>query len=363
MRASFIAFLFAAFVTLGPQPAPAGDDLRSGVNRVNLAWRTAAEQQEILGEIAASGVTDIRLSLSRPVDRSIDALKIADALGLNILLEIQLSNKSYYPSDLKPRTGHDRVWDIHRLSDLDLEKYRTELSSALTRIDEAGIRLEAVEPGNEINISPYNGDLHVYPVRGVRTARSIDELRNRSAFEKGLDKYVDALRIARDLLDATVHSRETKLVSSGLSDMRAQTADRLGLERLDAGEVIDLLQERGLDEIVDAYGIHIYPGNRTASAIERRIGELLEFCLPAETGHPCWITEWGVANTSQECPVDDGKREVVVRNVLQTFDDLSDTGRLEAVFYYDWDSHDRYSVWRCGGLSPAGALAVGLEEK
>lgn len=32
--------------------------------------------------------------------------------------------------------------------------------------------------------------------------------------------------------------------------------------------------------------------------------------------------------------------------------------RLEAAFYYDWDTQPAYSVWRCGALSPAGAAAI-----
>ncbi|MBN9673837.1 hypothetical protein [Roseibium aggregatum] len=360
MKAALL-IIAVALAALGFPPASADDGFLSGVNRVNLAWRTRAEQQDILNQIAKSGVTDVRLSLARPVDRAIRALKIANRLGLSILLEVQLANKSYYPPDRQPRTAHGRTWDVHRLSDLDLDLYRSQLRQSLQEIDAAGIRLHAVEPGNEINIAPYNGDLLIHPARRVRTARGISELTNPAAFERGLDKYIEALRITREELGRTALSREAKLISAGLSDMGPGTADRLGFEHLNAAETIELLQQRGIDDIVDAYGIHIYPNRRTGPALARRIDRVLEFCRPDEAGTPCWITEWGIANVSRTCPVNDSKREPLIRQVRENFGDLSEAGRLEAVYYYDWDSHERYSIWRCGRLSPAGALAVGLE--
>lgn len=343
--------------------ASAEDPLRMGVNRVNLAWLSRDDQEKILKQIAASGVTDIRLSLSRPIDKSIDALEIADRLGLRILLEIQLNNKSYYPPGTRPRTGHDRSWEVYRLSDLDPDLYRRELRKALQRIDQLGIRLAAVEPGNEINFSPYNGDLIVYPEPGVRTPRSRNELQNRDAFERGLDAYVAAVKITGDEVGATIHSRDAAIVSAGLTDMSARFADKQGLERLDAAEMIELLRERGLDSLVDAYGIHLYPGNRPVRALQARVKDVLDFCQPGDAGKPCWITEWGIANMDMSCPVDDRQRKRKIRAMREIFEELTEADRLSAAFYYDWDTKARYSVWRCGGLAPAGALAIGVERE
>ncbi|MCR4266040.1 glycoside hydrolase [Nitratireductor sp. ZSWI3] len=344
-------------------PVAAADDLsaRIGVNRVNLAWLSRSEQETVLKQIAASGVTDVRLSLSRPVEKSIWALETAHRLGLRILLEIQLGNKSYYPPQARPRTGYGRLWDVLSLSDLDPDLYRTKLRAALHEIDGLGIRLEAVEPGNEINFSAYNGDLKVYPQPGAATPRSVDALADRSGFERGLKTYVEAVRITREEVRATVHSRNAVIVSAGLSDITAEQADRRGLERLDPGEVVRLLRERGLDEVVDAYGIHLYPGRKSVRALEARVADVLEFCQPEETGKPCWITEWGIANTARACPVDDSGREGPVRTMRAAFDQLIEAGRLQAAFYYDWDTEARYGLWRCGGLSAAGEAAIAPE--
>ncbi len=358
-RAGPVALLFAALLALSPL-AHAGDAAapRIGVNRLHLAWLPRAEQERILKDIAASGATHIRVSLSRPVDKSIEAVEIASRLGLRILLEIQLANKSYYPESARPRTGFGRVWDIYRLSDLDPDRYRKGLHEALQRIDALGIRLEAIEPGNEINYAGYNGDLAVYREPGPRSPRSIAELQDRAAFERGLDTYIRVLEISRDEVRATVHSRDAAVVSAGLSDMSAEQADKRGMERLDPGEFLAALRQRGMDSLVDAYGIHIYPGRLPAAALDRRVTNLLDFCQPADLGKPCWVTEWGVANTARSCPVDDRWRENTISAIRAAFGHLMEAKRLRAAFYYDWDTEPSYSLWRCGKLSPAAAAAI-----
>ncbi|TCU15965.1 glycoside hydrolase [Rhizobium sullae] len=331
---------------------------RIGINRVNLAWLSRGDQERVLNEIAASGITHVRLSLSRPVDKSIEALEMADRRGLKILLEIQLGNKDYYPAEARSRTGFGRIWDVQRLSDLDLDLYRAQLRPALRRIDELGIRIDAVEPGNEINYSAYNGDLVVYEKPGRQTPRNVSEVANRSALERGLDAYVGALRITREELRATVYSRDTLLISAGLSDVGTGEADRRGMERLEPGEFISLLRKRGIDALVDGYGIHVYPGRKDDAALARYVTTLLDFCRPEGEGKPCWVSEWGIANTALSCPVDDREREVAVRAVRRSFAELMEKGRLKAAFYYDWDTQPVYSVWRCGALSPAGVAAT-----
>ncbi|WP_405052164.1 glycoside hydrolase [Sinorhizobium sp. 8-89] len=360
----FAALLaLAPFAELTTAYAMQTSTVRVGVNRLNLAWLTRSEQERILEEIAASGATNVRLSLSRPVDKSIEALAIASRLGLSILLEIQLSNKSFYAESARPRTGFGRIWDVHRLSDLDLDQYRKELRAALQRIDALGIRLEAIEPGNEINYAAYNGDLLVYREPSGRTPRTVADLKDRAAFERGLDVYVQAVEISREEVRATLHSRDAAVISAGLSDMAAQEADRRGMERLDPREVITLLRDRGIDGLVDAYGIHIYPGRIAPAALNARVTSLLDFCLTSALGKPCWVTEWGIANKARSCPIDDRRRESAIGAVRAAFGELMEAGRLTAAFYYDWDTEPSYSLWRCGKLSPAGAAAIRPAER
>ena len=84
---------------------------RIGINRLNLAWLSRSDQERVLGEMAANGITHARLSLSRPVDKSIEGLEIASRLGIRILLEIQLDEQELLsrdgssPDRLRPHLG------------------------------------------------------------------------------------------------------------------------------------------------------------------------------------------------------------------------------------------------------------------
>lgn len=357
-RLLFAVLLSAFWGAAQASTAHAVETARIGVNRLNLAWLSRGDQERVLEEIAANGVSHVRLSLSRPVERSIEALEIASRQGLRILLEVQLMNKSYFPETALVRTGFGRIWDIHRLSDLDLDRYRAGLREALRRVDAVGIRLDAIEPGNEINFSAYNGDLLVYRQPGARTPRRIAELADMATFERGLDKYVEVVKITREEVRDTIHSRDAAIISAGLSDLTADEADKKGMERLDPGEVIALLRKRGIDSQIDAYGIHVYPGRKPASALADQVKGLLDFCQPANAGRPCWVTEWGIANPERACPIDDRGREGAIRAMRLAFEELMKAERLTAAFYYDWDTEPSYSVWRCDGLSAAGAIAI-----
>ncbi|MEI2301246.1 glycoside hydrolase [Ensifer sp. MJa1] len=353
---------FASWACAPATRAEDAADTRFGVNRLNLGWLKRQEQERILREIADSGAAHVRLSLSRPVDRSIEALEIANRLGLRILLEIQLSNKSYYADTVQPRTGFGRIWDINRLSDLDIDRYRAGLKDALARIDALGIKLDAVEPGNEINLAGYNGDLAVYQKPGRPTARDVGGLTDRAAFEKGLDNYIEALKVTREVVRASANSSQAAIISAGLSDMGPKEADRQGMERLDPSEVIGLLRDRGMDAFVDAYGIHIYPARKDPEAIRNVVTQVLDFCEPSDSGRPCWVTEWGIANTARSCPVDDRAREGAMTAMRTVFATFAKAKRLDAAYYYDWDTQQNYRVWRCGALSPAGAMAIAPQE-
>jgi hypothetical protein len=97
--------------------------------------------------------------------------------------------------------------------------------AALRRIDGMGIRIDAVEPGNEINYSAYNGDLVVYekpgrtdPAQRFRPCKS-------GGLSSGGSTSMSAPFDHPGGVAATVHSRDALLISAGLSDVGADEAD------------------------------------------------------------------------------------------------------------------------------------------
>lgn len=349
----------AAAAALAAAAVGARAEAQFGVNRVNLAWLDAPAREEVLDQIAESGAKSVRLSISVPVDASIDAVKLAHQKGLAILLEISFNNPDFYPEGTQRRSGRGRVWDTYRLSDIAPEQYRTVVGDVLQRIDRLGVPLIAVEPGNEINWGPYNGDLGIKPQEKTRTARSLADLDDLAAVERGAAKYVQILKVTRQLLAETKLSRRAKLVSAGLSDIPPEHADRRGADSIDPASFTALLRKHGLDQAADAYGIHIYPGgDGSAAARAQHVDQALSICrVQPEEGKPCWITEWGFANTQKTCPADDSRRERLVKTTRQRFAELMRAGRIAAAYYFDWDA-TTYGIWRCGELSPAGRAAV-----
>lgn len=349
--ATAAAFVAAAF---GAQA-----EAQFGVNRVNLAWLDAGAREKVLDQIAQSGTKSVRLSISVPVDGSIDAVKMAHQKGLAILLEVSLNNPAFYPEGTKKRPGRGRIWDTYRLSDISPDLYRTAIGDVLQRIDRLGVPLVAVEPGNEINWAPYNGDLGIKPQEKTRTARSLADIDDPAAVERGVAKYVQLLQATRQELAKTKLSRGAKLVSAGLSDIPPAHADRRGIDSLDPATFTALLRKHGLDKVADGYGIHIYPSGEGSPETRRKhVDQALSIChARPEEGKPCWITEWGFGNTQKTCPDDDNRRERLVKATRERFAELMRTGRIAAAFYFDWDE-GTYGVWRCGGLSPAGRAAV-----
>lgn len=331
------------------------DAAEIGFNRVNLGWKKPDERKDVIDEMQRSGVVSVRLSLSAPVDPSLDAVRIAYEAGLRILFEISLNNPDFYPQGTKRRPAKGQSHDAYRLSDLDPERYRIVIRDALAKLDQMGVAVVAVEPGNEINWAGYNGDLTVRPAKSSAAITPGDPAK----VALGIERYVDILRVTREELRASKLNRDAKLISAGLSDMPVPFSRRVGLEIMPAADWTARMREHGLDALVDAYGIHVYPGSTgTAKRRDALVREALAFCGTGPSGKPCWITEWGVANTSPRCPIEDDVRAAQVEQVRSIIDADIEAGRVEAAYYFDWDSETPYSVWRCGGLSSAGRAAV-----
>lgn len=360
-RGSALTWIAAAVLAAALLPAApvSGEESRFGMNRVNLAWASPFARQQILDAMASHGIDLVRLSLTPPFDASLDALRIAHERGMRILLEIPLGNERFYPPHAAKRSGHGRIWDIHRLSEIDPQAFHLAFRDALRRIDAHGIGLLAVQPGNELNIGGYNGDLHVYARGNMRTARSRAELTNRAAFHRGIEKYVTILRIVRDELDNSQINRQAKIISAGISDMSAVHADERGMERIAADEFIGILRAAGIENHIDAFGLHVYPNQGQSSETRRRhLGAILSLCQTPPEGKPCWISEWGIANTSDQCPLNDEHRAHVIREVRELLEGMIRDERLSRAFYFDWDSATPYSVWRCETLTQAGVAAI-----
>jgi hypothetical protein len=84
-----------------------------------------------------------------------------------------------------------------------------------------------------------------------------------------------------------------------------------GRDAVSLKAMLQFLRDHGMDQFVDAYGIHFYPqGNASPAArlssLQRDVAE----CGSGDGGEkPCWLTEWGLpVHSGKSCPVNEDNR-------------------------------------------------------
>ena len=214
--------------------------------------------------------------------------------------------------DATRRSGRGPIYSAVPLSQLDPEFFREKFWVLWREIEQRQIHFTvAIELGNEINWAPFNGDLKLLPPHGKppQGAPGSAGLVDRGAYLKGLNRYVAALSIIKQLRDASALNGRAKIVSAGLASMTPAFAANIGAEYVDTDETLRILKADGLDALVDGYGLHSYPDiNAKPAQRGRDLDALLRPCLAGPRGHSCWLTEWGIAQTNLNCPSDESKR-------------------------------------------------------
>ena len=62
-----------------------------------------------------------------------------------------------------------------------------------------------------------------------------------------------------------------------------------------------------MDQLVDGYGMHVYPDADPHRPVAARTASLDQslFAACRQGAKPCWLTEWGIPNGSDACPIDE----------------------------------------------------------
>ncbi|WP_123834601.1 hypothetical protein [Methylobacterium currus] len=344
-------------------PARAGSGI-VGVNVTNPQWLDRASQDAIIQQLASSGVKYVRIPLipsnDSDRDKSIDLIKRFNAAGIQINLNIY----PVYRADVLPRPPYKKpidLWPAYRYSSIDLERFKIFASYVLKEIDKKDIKLVAIEAGNEINWTQFNGD---FQVPGLGRVIGLEELQNDARvidIARGFQAYIGMLREMHAIRAALNVNRATPIISAGLTDFGpAGVSIGTGLDAVSPDATIAYLRTLGLDALVDGYGIHTYDitGVESADHAGLLMRRTFSFC-GGEGGKPCWLTEWGVNTESETCPVRDERRATIVSNWRTFMRELHSKGKLLASFYYSWSiPGDKISLFQCSQLTKSGAIAI-----
>jgi len=233
-------------------------------------------------------------------------------------------------------------------------------------LEAGGVHLTAFEFGNEINTAGYDGD---FPIQASGRVLGLSDLNNANdpepaAIAAGYRVYLKALAELKHVRDSSNLNKTTPIISAGLADDEPP-GKRPGA-KTDGSSLPDTLQflrQRGLDELVDGYGVHFYPSNPDPNTpLSLRINGLavraFALCSSAKL---CWLTKWGFANLDLSCPIHDETRVKLFQTECEAFKTFVRQGRLAAITYYNWTvlpGFEAQAVFRCGALTDAGKLAL-----
>lgn len=352
---------------LGSRPVHA-QELVSGVNAA-IASMPIEQQNAVLAQLHAAGVRYIRSGIL-PGDQGVDFARRALAQGIRIDWLIQLQYQRGAPE--RPYPNAFGVWGGPPLSAADPDQFRKYFEPMLAKLDAAGIPLAGFELGNEINSPMFNADFSL-PAEHPAQSREfgLDDLsRDPEAQQvaKGYLQYLKLLAVIKDARSRSKLNQHTAIISAGLVFNEDAAAPRTArLDAVSATATLDFMRAHGLDDLVDAYGVHTYPwtdspGNPAADAgrRERLQKYVLAECRPEGAGgKPCFITEWGIPNHDASCPARESSQVTLVNQTRTNFRPYIAQKRVLAIFYYAWlDSREGFAIYRCDHLTETGRAAL-----
>lgn len=352
--------LAAALFTSVAAAAPAKNP---GVNVVNPQRLSDVDQDELLEQLAAYGVTAIRVPLAgtteAPEDFSSAIAFVEKAWKKGIKSTLNVFPQGKQSSRRAWNSQYPTLWGVFPLSQTSPEQTAVKVSEGLAAFDKAGVKLEGIEVGNEINYTAFNGD---FPVPGNGQVYDFDDLTmlpNLKQVAQGFRVYVDVVRAVRKVRNASSLNRDTPIISAGLSDPGSKRVDPASnAEAITIPATLQYLRNVGLDQVVDAYGIHAYPsrGEFRGAALERRV---FGNCSAPPNGKPCWLTEWGFKSKSVSCPPSDDERARTVGSFAKTVRKRLADRTVAKEFYYQWSGDkDPFGLFRCGTLTDAGKVLL-----
>ena len=373
----------------GDDTVPPAQAVVVGVNVVNPMLSSIAGQDATIVELSRAdigphhkGVAVVRASFAK-LDAEASVMKIVDyakRLGAHgIRLELILP--ILYPADVPTRpyqpAQFPRMWGGHPLSTASPNLSEAYYRRIISELDKNGIELAGIELGNEINWTAFNAE---FPLPGKGYVFGLSDLYHdpeAMQIARGYLRYLQVLAGLKDVRDHSRLNRNTSIISAGLPDFGPEGPRRGSQEdAVTVSATLQFLRANGLDNLVDAYGIHTYPpgngpGDAAADANRRQRFERYTVAQcrgrGASDGRPCWITEWGFRNTDTSCPPNEADRSRLIADMRGIFKDFSKQGRLVGLIYYDWSGDanwskenrvDPSSIFRCGVLTDSGKLAL-----
>jgi hypothetical protein len=345
-----------------------------GVNVVGVQKLSESQQDALLDQLQKAGVKAVRCALD---DKSIHFITNASKRGIGAVVIVDpLSGNTVASQQARRANPPLTTWSVGRLSDADPEGFKRWLTSQLAALQRNGVKLTAMEIGNEINSPAYNGD---FSVPGDGRVLGVNDLQagwkawsgkqpitdpEATAVAKGFTLYVSIVAAAKAVARETSPlNKDTPVITAGAVYNTDLPHPAKGISNngpahgVPAADFIQFLRQRGLDDHVDGYGIHIY------YSAPKDIDSALSIC-GGPAGKPCWLTEWGgYPTTDTKCPPgvgsgNDPSRSGLISKVRAALRPFISRGLLADAMYYSWNSGGAIYIPSCSGVTPSGMAAI-----
>jgi hypothetical protein len=345
-------------------PALAGGVVVVGVNTVDAQNMSETQQDALIELLKKNGVNTVRSGIG---DKFTHFLVQAYRRGIGAVVIANPTEGS--PAEPRPADPAKGItWRQIGLSGANPTEFRKWLSAQLAALDAAGVRLTAIEIGNEINSTGFNGD---FPLHSSGRVLGLADLQNPgdtdgAAISAGYRAYIRVLEQAKQARDGSKINNRTPILSAGLANVgppRSSAAITQIAVAIPA--TLQYWRAYGLDKYADGYGIHVYSSGDPHQTLAMRTKTLED--VPFSECHagakPCWLTEWGFTNPDHSCPLNDNVRAGIIGVQRTAFKHFIDQRRLSAILYYSWAGHlgvseSNEAIFRCGALTEAGKLAL-----
>jgi hypothetical protein len=364
LRHALMSLFSWLLVALAAGSASGAERVVVGIVLDNPQRLSQVDREAVLDQMQAANVRTIRAPL-KPAwgdddySPAIDFIQRANGRGIKVQLILELQ----YRANAQRRPvvkGLPSMWPSYPLSSADPDRFRAVFKRLFSKLEDLGITFAALELGNEINGTAFNGN---FPIPGKGRVFGLEDLTRDQEATKiadGYHAYLRTLSVLKEIRDHSRWNQDTPILSAGLVD--AGTARARPGSQTDAVTIsatLAYLRGHGLDALVDAYGVHAYPstGADSVGRRNRLDRDTLAECRPPTEGKPCWVTEWGLPAGDNACIRNDKRRAALVQELLSDFRQYVRAGRLNGLLYYAW-SDDKYGLYRCGALSESGRLVL-----
>jgi hypothetical protein len=343
-RLAAVGLAAGVFVASAARRSPGVDF--AGVNDVKMAWRSPAARADAVAALGRAGAAHVRLMVVRPLDAVADAAAALQREGIKVLLMVPLGQSDFFASTTPVRQADDVHYALRPTAEMDVRRFEAFMGEALSLLDARGVRPEAVELGNEINIGPFEATLPIVPGGLTADAATFDRQTFAGAYGQALDRYVDALRRTRRLLQG----RGVPLLLASAVRPEAAWASEHGVSVVAPELCLRMLLERGAADIVDGYALHLYP---QVSAREKDPEQAVRLAVDAAfdplskmvgPGRRWWITEWGFARSVGRDYGLELPREPRMKAFAAAIDRRLEAALMGPAFLYDFAEDELFRI-------------------